>query len=136
LELRTKSTALFSRARKIWNLPTKATQINNILFCCAVKFFGICQQKQLTLSACCSSAQRKFWNCEQKHWFDQPRSENWNCEQKHCISLAAHRKFWSCYQKHCILSAAKRKFWNSPTKTTQTDCINLGIYRQKQLKLN
>jgi hypothetical protein len=43
--------------RKNWNLPTEATQINCILFCNAAKDFGMRQQKQLKLTACCSAAQ-------------------------------------------------------------------------------
>jgi hypothetical protein len=41
------------RSAKILNLPTKANQIDHILFSRAAKGFGIRQQKQLKLTVFC-----------------------------------------------------------------------------------
>jgi predicted Na+-dependent transporter len=48
--------------RKFWNLPTKTTQADCILFCRAAKNLGIYQQKQLRLTVFYSAAQRFFLN--------------------------------------------------------------------------
>jgi hypothetical protein len=42
------------------NLPTKAYQIDHILFSRAATGFGIRQQKQLKLTVYCPAGQRKF----------------------------------------------------------------------------
>jgi hypothetical protein len=41
------------------DLPTKATQIDCILFCRTAKSFGIYQQKQPKLTTFCSAEQQK-----------------------------------------------------------------------------
>jgi hypothetical protein len=103
------------------NLPNEATQTNSILFCS--KTFGICQQKQLKLAACCSVAQRQFLELRPKSlYFVQPHSE----------------RFWNA-QSTVVGSATATEILEFTTKTIQTDCIfskNLGIYQRKQLKLN
>jgi hypothetical protein len=88
---------LFSHAvKKFSNLPTKAPQINCILFYRAAKIFGICQQKQLKLTA-----------------FVLPRSKNFGIASKRTVFCsAAQRKIWNCEeQAHCVLFSRAAKFF-------------------------
>jgi hypothetical protein len=76
--LRTKALYLVQpRSEIFWNLPTKATRINSILFSRAAKMFGICQQKQLELTTFCSAAQQNFL-------------------ELHCILFSGREIFWNC----------------------------------------
>jgi hypothetical protein len=66
-----------------------------------------------------------FGNCEQKHWFDQPRSENWNCEQKHCVWLPRRENFGIHRQKQLKLtafcSAAQPKIWEFTNRRSNSN---------------
>jgi hypothetical protein len=135
---------LFCRAAKVWNLPTKATQVD--CFRCAARIFGICnsngqhfvlprsenlgicQEKQLKFTVFCSAAQRKTLGFANK--------SNSNCLY---FGLPRRQIFWNL-DKTAFCSAAQPKFWNLSTKTTQIDCILLPRIeffwnlQQKQLK--
>jgi hypothetical protein len=62
-EQRSKKTKIFGIANKLHFVQPRSEK------------FGICEQKQLKSTACCSAVQRNFWNCDQKHCILSSRAE-------------------------------------------------------------
>jgi hypothetical protein len=84
------------RSEKLWNLPTRTTQIDCISFCRAEKTFGIATKSSIF----CSAARRDFLELRTKAL----RSEIfWNLVTKSNSKLTAfcstvQQKFWNCEQ--------------------------------------
>jgi hypothetical protein len=82
------SVFLHARERAITffhSMPTKATQIDCILFSRTAKIFEIYQPKHLKLIVFCSVAQRKFWNLPTQIssiWFSRAAKTFGICQQK------------------------------------------------------
>jgi hypothetical protein len=114
---------LFSRAAKILESRPQALSCSTA----QRKPFGIANKSNVF----CSAAQRKFWNCEQKHsiWFIRAEGIlDWDqntvpyllscapkffeIETKSTVPVlcsAAQRKFRNCQQKHCIWFSCAEK---------------------------
>jgi hypothetical protein len=92
------------RGQKVRNLPKEATQIHCILFCRTAKDLGICQQKQLKLTALCSVAQRKI---------SEPRT------RARYFVRPPQRKFLEfTIKSKTLFSAVQRQFLELSTKAT------------------
>jgi hypothetical protein len=114
------------RSEKFRNLPTKATQIDCILFSRAE---GIATKRTVF----CSAAQRRFRNCDQTH----------------CICSAVQRKKLNLFRRAAkffgianqkstpFCSTAQQKDFELPTRALhflQSRSENFGIFPQNQLK--
>jgi hypothetical protein len=112
---------VWPRSEEFWNLPTKVTQINCILFWRAAKFLEFVNKSN---SLTCSAAQRKLLELR----VFCSRSENFGIyQQKPLKSTAfcspAKPKIWNCHQKHCIWLSRAEKFFGGGQ---QEHCILFG----------
>jgi hypothetical protein len=121
-----------STQRKIWNLPTGATQIDCILFCRAVKIFGIYRQKQLTVAECCSAAHEKNLNCDAEKILElRPKALYFVSRAEKILEFTNKQKQLKltafCYAAQPKLtvccSARSEIFWNLSAKAIHIDVL-------------